>query len=242
MVPGALVWEKADIFFSGGRNSVVPGYVYIVYITGRGLCPAGGNHLPRQPDPELESRILNAAQKLWKRGGGKALTMRAVAKAAKTNTPSVYRRFRHREDILRAIMQRIRLEIAAVLEGASSPEEACERYLDYALSHPREYELFYQHEYELFYSPRSIRAGAKTGGRPARDAMKRKLAGKFGGLPDDHEPLLTALWMATHGAAMLLVGKTIPPQDAAAARAVFTELVAMMLRGEFLRAAVEAAP
>lgn len=195
--------------------------------------------MPRQPDPELESRILNAAQKLWKKGGAKALTMRAVAKAAKTNTPSVYRRFRHRDDILRAIMERIRLEIAAALEDAGSPEEACERYLDYALDHPREYELFYQHEYELFYSPRSIRAGARASGRPARDAMKRKLAEKFGGSPDDHEPLLTALWMATHGAAMLLVAKTIPPSDAASARAVFTELIATMLRDGTIRAAGE---
>jgi AcrR family transcriptional regulator len=198
--------------------------------------------LPRQPDPELESRILNAAQKLWKKGGAKALTMRAVAKAAKTNTPSVYRRFRCREDILRAIMQRIRLEIAASLEDAGSPEEACERYLDYALGHPREYELFYQHEYELFYSPRSIRAGAKASGRPARDAMKRKLAEKFGGSPDDHESILTALWMAAHGAAMLMVAKTIPPKDTAAARAVFTELVGMMLRDGSMSTVGEVVP
>jgi AcrR family transcriptional regulator len=102
--------------------------------------------VPRQPDPDLEGKILNAAQKLWKRGGEKALTMRAVAKAAGTNTPSVYRRFRDRDDILRALLQRIRLEIAAHLEGISSPEEGCQRYLEYALSHPHEYEVFFQKE------------------------------------------------------------------------------------------------
>jgi len=190
----------------------------------------GGSKVPRRPDPDLENQILNAAQKLWKKGGEKALTMRAVAKAAGTNTPSVYRRFRDREDILRAIMQRIRLEIAAQVEAASSPEEGCERYLDYASSHPREYELFYQQEYELFYSPRSIRAGAKPAGRPVRDVMKRKLTEKLGESPDEHGPLLMALWMVVHGAAMLLVAKTIAPKDAAAARRVFTNLVAMMLR------------
>ncbi|MFZ0770174.1 MAG: TetR/AcrR family transcriptional regulator [Candidatus Sulfotelmatobacter sp.] len=186
--------------------------------------------MPRRPDPDLENQILNAAQRLWKKGGAKALTMRAVAKAAGTNTPSVYRCFRDREDILRAIMQRIRLEIAAQVEGASSPEEACERYLDYAVSHPREYELFYQQEYELFYSPRSIRAGAKPAGRPVREVIKRKLTEKLGESPAGHGPLLTALWMVTHGAAMLLVAKTIAPKDAVAARKVFTNLVAMMLR------------
>ncbi len=37
--------------------------------------------MSRPPDPNLENRILNAAQKLWRRSGSKALTMRAVARA-----------------------------------------------------------------------------------------------------------------------------------------------------------------
>jgi AcrR family transcriptional regulator len=196
------------------------------------LFPREEANVPRRPDPDLEKQILNAAQKLWKKGGEKALTMRAVATAAGTNTPSVYRRFRHREDILRAIMQRIRLEIAAAMEDACSPEEACERYLDYALSNAREYDLFYQQEYELFYSPRSIRAGVKPTGRPVKDVMKRKVREKLGESPDDHGPLLMALWMVCHGVSMLLIAKTILPKNTAAARGVFTDLVARMLREE----------
>jgi AcrR family transcriptional regulator len=183
--------------------------------------------VPRRPDPDLEGEILDAAQKLWKKGGEKALTMRAVAKAAGTNTPSVYRRFRDRDDILRALLHRIRLEIAATLEVAGSPEEGCERYLDYALNHPHEYELFYQHNYELNYSPR---ARVKVVGQPARDAMRRKLAAKFGGSADDHDRLLTASWMVVHGAAMLLIEKSILPKDAKEARSIFTATVKAVLR------------
>lgn len=186
--------------------------------------------MPRQADPELEGKILEAARKLWKKGGAKGLTMRAVARAAGTNTPSVYRRFRHRDDILRALLQRIRLELAAELQAGSSPEESCERYLDFALHHPHEYELFYLHEYELFHSARSSRAGVRLASRPGRNVMKQKLAEKFGGTPDDHEDMVTALWMITHGAAMLLIAKTILPKDVAAARAVFTQAVAALLR------------
>jgi AcrR family transcriptional regulator len=186
--------------------------------------------VPRRADPDLESKILNAAQRLWKKGGEKSLTMRTVARAAGTNTPAVYRRFRHREDILRGLVQRIRLEIAAKLEAAGSPEEGCERYLDYALSHPHEYELFYQHNYELYYSPRAKRAGVKTVGQPAKDAMRRKLTEKLGGAPGDHERVLTALWMVVHGAAMLLIEKTIRPEDAEEARVDFTGAVAALLK------------
>jgi AcrR family transcriptional regulator len=187
--------------------------------------------VPRRPNPDLESKILNAAQRLWKKGGEKSLTMRTVARAAGTNTPAVYRRFRDREDVLRGLLQRIRLEFAAALEGASSPEEGCERCLDYALRHPREYELFYRHNYELNHSPRSSRAGVNSVEQPARDAMRRKLAEKLGGSPNDHERLLTALWMLLHGAAMLLIAKTILPQDAKKARAAFTASVATLLAG-----------
>lgn len=156
--------------------------------------------------------------------------MRTVARAAGTNTPAVYRRFRDREDILRGLLQRIRLEIAAALEGIASPEEGCERYLDYALSHPREYELFFQQEYELFYSARSVRAGVKHTRRPVREAMKRELTEKLGGSPDDHERLLMALLMQVHGAAMLLISKVIPPKDTEEARSVFTASVAALLK------------
>jgi AcrR family transcriptional regulator len=186
--------------------------------------------VPRPPNPDLEEHILKAARKLWKKGGGDALTMRAVAEAAGTNTPAVYRRFRDREDILRALLQSIRLEFGAVLKAASSPEEACERYVDYGLSHPHEYELFYRHEYELFYSARSVRAGARnTVGRPARDAMSQKLAEKFGGAPEDHKRLNESLWMLAHGATMLMIGKTILPTEVKESRATFTAAVAALL-------------
>jgi len=186
--------------------------------------------VPRRPDPDLEGKILDAAQKLWKKGGEKALTMRTVARAAGTNTPAVYRRFRDRDEILRGLIQRIRLEIAATLDAADSPEEGCERYLEYAVGHPREYELFYQHNYDLYYSPRAKRTGAKVAGQPAKDAMRRKLTQKLGGTPDHHERLLTGLWMTVHGAAMLLIEKTIRPEDEEEARSVFTATVAALLQ------------
>lgn len=187
--------------------------------------------MPRRPDPALENKILDAAQKLWKRGGEKRLTMRAVARAAGTNTPAVYRRFRDRDDLLRGLLRRIRLEIASQMADAASPEQACERYLDHALSHPHEYELFYQHNYELHHSPRSRRSGSRPPvQQPSREVMRQKLREKFGESPDHHERLLTALWMLVHGAAMLLIAKSILPSEGIAARRVFTASVAALLR------------
>ena len=77
--------------------------------------------MPRHPDPDLEQRILDAASRLWARGGEKALTMRAVAKAAGTTTPTVYERYRDRDDILRALRLQTRRELFAALSRTRHP-------------------------------------------------------------------------------------------------------------------------
>src|SRR5450432_3045051 len=108
-------------------------------------CPRRRVKMPRHPDPDLENRILNAAQVLWKRGGEKTLTMRAVARAAGTNTPAVYRRFKDRRDVVRGLLRRIAARIREDFEAGNSLEEMAEAYVDSALRLPHEYELFYTH-------------------------------------------------------------------------------------------------
>jgi AcrR family transcriptional regulator len=185
--------------------------------------------MPRHPDPDLEGRILNAARRLWTKGGSKALTMRAVAKTAGTNTPAVYRRFKDREDILRALIQRIRIEIVAKMEAAATPEQAAERYVDYALSHPHEYELFYQHEYDLFHQSRAGRAPSRET-RPGADVVRRKLAEKLGGSPEGHTRLTVALWMLAHGAATLMIARALDDFEPGVRR-TFSAAVDALLRG-----------
>src|SRR5260370_37054711 len=50
------------------------------------ISRCGGEPLPRQADPQLEHRILDAACRRWSRAGEKALTMRDVAKRAGQTT------------------------------------------------------------------------------------------------------------------------------------------------------------
>jgi hypothetical protein len=59
--------------------------------------------------------------------------------------------------------------------------------------------------------------------------MRRKIAEKLGGSPAEYESVLLALQMLTHGAAMLLIAKTILPKDAEKARSVFEASVGALL-------------
>jgi AcrR family transcriptional regulator len=185
--------------------------------------------MPRLPDPDLEERILNAAQKLWKRGADKTLTMRAVAQAAGTNTPAVYRRFQNREDILRALLRRIQQAVGDALRPCRSTQELCETYIDFALRHPHEYELFYEHAHQLP-APRADRNAPLRESRPAMALVEARLAERLGGSPADHTRLALALWTITHGTAMILISKAIPHEHEAELRSVFTASVETMIR------------
>jgi len=185
--------------------------------------------MPRQPDPDLEERVLKAALVLWKRGGEKALTMRAVARVARTNTPAVYRRFRNRQDIIRGLLKQSVSRLGEEF-ARGSLDQMAEAYVDHALRHPHEYELFYSYAREL--------APAKVGGRPRpiRDSranfglVERILARELGGSPEDHTQLALALWATLHGTTMLLLSKGIAGHEGALRAACRTAVKALLDR------------
>ena len=166
--------------------------------------------MPRHPDPDLEERVLKAADALWRRGGEKALTMRAVARAAGTNTPAVYRRFKNREDLLHGLLLRIAGRIREAFERGRNIEEISEAYVEYALRMPNEYQLFYTHSHVM--SPRKGRGPL----RPIRDSRpnfaltEQLLAQRLGGQPEDHTQTALSLWAIVHGTSTLLLSKSIP--------------------------------
>ncbi|HWF47926.1 MAG TPA: TetR/AcrR family transcriptional regulator [Bryobacteraceae bacterium] len=189
--------------------------------------------MPRRPDPDLEDRILNAAQALWTRGGERSLTMRGVARAAGTNTPTVYRRFKDRQDLIRAILRRTISRLRRHFEAGQSLEDMAEAYVDEALRLPHEYELFYAYGYELLPPkgpgrPRPIRES-----RPNFALLEVQLAKRLGGSPQDHTRLALALWATLHGTVQLLLSKSIPEGHETELRAACSLAVKTLIGGPF---------
>lgn len=166
--------------------------------------------MPRHPDPELEERILKAAHALWKRGGDKALTMRAVARGAHTNTPAVYRRFKDREDLIRDLLRRLAAQIREHFTAAKTLEGMADAYVEYALKLPHEYELFYTYGAALSPPKGAGRPRPIRESRPNFALVEELLAQRLGGRPDQYTHLALALWATLHGTAMLLLSKSIP--------------------------------
>ncbi len=152
--------------------------------------------MPRHPDPELEQKILDAASRLWARGGEKALTMRAVAKAAATTTPTVYERYRDRDDILRALRAQTRKDLFAALSGTHTLRESVLRYLEFALEHPHAYEVLF----DSVGKPPSLHEPW-----PSFNLMRERITKRLGGTPHQHTRLMLAVWSLMHGSAMLII-------------------------------------
>jgi AcrR family transcriptional regulator len=152
--------------------------------------------VPRHPDPELEKRILTAASRLWARGGEKKLTMRAIATAAETTTPTVYERYRDRADILRALRLQTRRELFAALNPTRTLTEAVQEYLEFALHNSHEYEVLF----DGVGRPPSLHEPW-----PSFNLMRQRLAEQLGGTPRQHNRLILAIWSLMHGTAMLII-------------------------------------
>jgi AcrR family transcriptional regulator len=152
--------------------------------------------VPRRPDPELEQHILEAASRLWARGGEKALTMRAVAKAAGTTTPTVYERYRDRDDILRSLRTRTRKELFASLSRTRSLREAILGHLQFALEHSHSYEVLFDGvgQPPSIYEP-----------WPSFNLIRDRVTQRLGGTARQHTRLMLAVWSLIHGTAMLII-------------------------------------
>ncbi len=165
--------------------------------------------MPRKPDSQLEARILNAAYKLWIEGGEHSLTMRAVAKAARTTTPTLYERFNDRRELLLALRTRAQQGLFEAIKAAPTIGEACRIALDYTVAH--------RHEYELIAKDWAARL-SRSDPTPSFDLLKQRLSEQLGGSPNDHLHLALALATLYHGASMLLLDEGIQPQAAAAVK------------------------
>ena len=97
--------------------------------------------MPRTPDPGLEQRIARAAIRLMDAEGAAAVTMRAVAAAAGTTTPTIYERFSDRQQLLDTVVEQWQEEVVGELRKATSVEEMAERFIRLSCKYPRRFDL-----------------------------------------------------------------------------------------------------
>lgn len=174
--------------------------------------------MPRHLEEGLESKVLEAARKLWIRGGGAALSMRNVAKMAGTNPPALYRRFRDREAILKALVEVYLEDFLREVQSSRSPKEYALRVLEIALRRPQEYELFLW----------GLRQGV-TEARPIEQLFRQRCVEAFGGSHEDYFDLSIALRGLLRGTVMQLMDGEQVPANVERMKAVYRFAVDILI-------------
>ncbi|HTV57878.1 MAG TPA: helix-turn-helix domain-containing protein [Verrucomicrobiae bacterium] len=156
--------------------------------------------MPRKPDARLEGRILDAAYHLWTKGGEDALTMRAVARAARTTTPTLYQRFRDKDILLKLLRAHAVDKLVCALEPADTAAGTCRLFLEFAQRHPN--------EYRLLVADWAVRLSRKDR-KPSFELIKSRLAKDLGGAPAQHTRLALSLGEILHGTATMLLAEGV---------------------------------
>ena len=175
--------------------------------------------MPRQADPTLPSRIAEAAYALW-REDGQGVTIRDVAKRARTTTPSVYAHFADRTAILRAVRDLAHAHFVAALAKSKGVIDACGRMLAFADEHPRDYELLFGY-------------GFRDRVEPAVQAAQFAIFEGYirqAGVPDrDVRSTALAIRSLVHGAAMFRLAQDKPGPWWPESRAACLDACALLL-------------
>lgn len=150
--------------------------------------------MPRKPDAALEGKIVDVAYRLWSQRGEEALTMRAVARAAKTTTPTVYQRFRDKNDLKHFVEERARQKMYNALLRARTALEVCRNALEFISTHGHEYRLLTADWGERFVHRTPMRS---------YDLLRKVLAKELGGEAKEIEELAFQLFALVHGTAVL---------------------------------------
>lgn len=144
--------------------------------------------------------------------------MRAIARAARTNTPAVYRRFRDRDDILGALVATYLEQLFREVEPADSIPELLNRVVQFAMRQPREYELM-----------TTGLLARVTKSRPALELAAVKTAAWLGGTPEENRKLVLCVWSMMHGLIMLRISGTMHEKEFPAAVASFHTAVEILV-------------
>jgi AcrR family transcriptional regulator len=139
--------------------------------------------MPRKADARLEGRILDAAYRIWSKRGEHALTMRAVALASGTTTPTLYARFSNKDDLLSLLRRRARLNFFSAIKPSRTPAQVCRRVLDFFAAHPNDFRLISEDWAIAF---------ARKEHMPSFEFLKRHLAAQLGGELDQQTPVALA--------------------------------------------------
>jgi AcrR family transcriptional regulator len=162
----------------------------------------------------LRAELLQAASKLLAEAGdAKHVSIRAVAEAVGVTSPSVYRHFPSKQDLVREVLalrfEEFRGTLVAAAGAGSEPAQrllsACRAYVEFGLAHPGHYRLLFSTA-GMGPAGAGLQAGEAHPGEPSL-AVLFELVGERVGDGGRAVPLALELWASLHGIVDLRITK-----------------------------------
>jgi len=184
---------------------------------------------PRPARTGLRDDILDAAEGLLLHTGSEdAVSIRGVANAVGTTSPSIYRHFHDKQHLLFEVCSRHFGRLAEFLgeavAGADDPIDALEisarAYVRFAVENPEHYRIMFMGRSELTPAQYADEGILETGAFGGLVALVRACidADRLRPELDDPVALAHVLWAAFHGIASIAVAKPNVPGPPLAAR------------------------
>jgi AcrR family transcriptional regulator len=179
------------------------------------------------PRDDVRSGIVEAAARVLREEGVRAVTTRGVAQAAGVQAPTIYRLFGDKDGLLDAVAEHVMttyVAAKATTAGAGDPvadlRAGWRTHVDFGLANP---DLF-----TLLHSPARAGSPATVAGIAVLRARVRRLAAA-GLLRVDEERAVLMIHAAGTGAVLALLGTPAPDRDLGVADAMFDALAAQIL-------------
>lgn len=100
--------------------------------------------MPKAADPQLTERIAKVTLRLLDKRGPKAVTMRAVAAAARIATTTIYERFADRDALLQGVVALVQQDLIAAMQSTHSVDAFGEAYIQFFCRYPHRYAISMQ--------------------------------------------------------------------------------------------------
>lgn len=167
----------------------------------------------RRARAAVRERVFAAARPLFSAHGYDAVTMQQIAAALDYTPGALYRHFRDKDALVRALVAEdfqaffaAFAHVPALADPVRRIREAGRAYVEFGLTHPHHYRL-------LFLTPTPPRADTSDEPSPAREAYRlveraaaeALAAGRFRPEVRDAGALAQALWASVHGVVALAI-------------------------------------
>jgi AcrR family transcriptional regulator len=167
--------------------------------------------MPRKADPRLEKAIISAATRLLDKHGLEAVTIRDVAKAAGTTTPTLYERFRDRDALLMGVLDRIAYDMVGRMERTKSVQAIGEVFLDYCARYPNRFDLLHR------VWPPTLPTNRR---RPTYELAVRRLQSEFGHSLKDSQAIASSMMAILLGTSVFMLGSGTKSEFAKTSRRI----------------------